>query len=97
MKFYGISGIALNVFINNQQHYTLVNSFESKKGTISTGVPQGSVLGPALFLLYINDIVNVPHTTGIIYADDTNAIVFTGENLEFRTEPTFGYTNLTVG
>lgn len=54
---------------------------KSEMGKINYGVPQGSILGPLLFLLYINDIVNVPLTADIIlYADDTN-VFFSGQDI----------------
>jgi len=53
----------------------------SKRSLVKCGVPQGSVLGPKLFLLYINDIVNVSTSLKfILFADDTT-ILCSGETL----------------
>ena len=73
---YGIRGIALDLFssyLSNRRQYVTLNGVNSTHKTIISGVPQGSVLGPLLFLLYINDIVTSSRLLHfILFADDTN-------------------------
>ena len=64
----------------------------SNWGTIECGVPQGSVLGPLLFLLYINDLPKITNSENlkiniktILFADDTSVIV-SNPNVRFRTK-----------
>ena len=76
MEHYGIRGTALNWFtsyLSERQQYVSVNGNTSDQLEISCGVPQGSVLGPLLFLIYINDLPNVSKFLSFfLFADDTN-------------------------
>ena len=71
---YGIRGIAHDFFksyLTDRQQYTLVDGIESEWLTVLCGVPQGSVLGPLLFLLYTSDLSNASNFWINLFADDT--------------------------
>jgi len=74
LSLYGVRGNSLKLiksYLSNRQVYVSINSARSSKQDIALGLPQGSILGPLLFNIYINDISNlVPESNLIIYADD---------------------------
>ena len=74
LRSYGIKGKILNwisSFISKRTQVVVVNGKESTLGHVLSGIPQGSVLGPILFLIYINDILERIHSDGLLFADDT--------------------------
>ena len=71
---YGVRGLSnkwFKSYLNNRKQYVSINGFDSNVQNISIGVPQGSVLGPLLFLIYINAI---KYSTVHHFADDTNLL-----------------------
>ena len=74
MKQNGISGNLLELFQNylsNRKQRVALNGFSSDYSSIDSGVPQGSVLGPLLFLIYINDLEKYIKSNVNIFADGT--------------------------
>ena len=76
LELYGFKGVSLNLFrdyLSDRTQVTVINNINSETSFISCGVPQGSILGPLLFLLYINDLPNCNLLSDVrMYADDTN-------------------------
>ena len=79
LQHYGIRGIAHDWFasyLNSRQQFVDINGQKSLATKISYGVPQGSILGPLLFLIFVNDIAKVSKLLHLIlFADDTNMFV----------------------
>ena len=75
LEHYGFRGIFLTLlmnFVRNRRYFVSVNGIKSDINTVNIGVPQGSTLGPLLFLIYINDMKNSSDLLKFIqFADDT--------------------------
>ena len=79
LEHYGFRGHTNNFvrsYLSNRQQFTVIDGSKSDTMYIDTGVPQGSVLGPLFFLLYINDITNcLQRSKATLFADDTSLLV----------------------
>ena len=84
LNHYGIRGMAYEWFksyLSNREQFVAVNDAQSSTKVMNYGVPQGSILGPLLFIIYINDLPNISKIARfILYADDANIIV-TGNSI----------------
>ena len=89
LKYYGVHDKSLDLFqsyLSNRTQVVEVNGKLSEKGTIKHGVPQGSILGPLLFLLYINDISQSSDILKFfLFADDTT-VFYSADPSDKNTE-----------
>ena len=85
LNHYGIRGPALKWFesyLGNRTQFVTIDGVDSSSRHMAYGVPQGSILGPLLFIIYINDLPGISNLAKfILYADDAN-IIISGENID---------------
>lgn len=77
LKHIGIEGSLyswLASYLSNRKQRVVISSISSEWKSVNAGVPQGSVLGPLLFLIYINDITDGVSSDIYLYADDTSLL-----------------------
>ena len=96
LKYYGLNETSLNWFrsyLHDRYQYTEYNGTCSDVINLTRGVPQGSILGPLLFIIYMNDIhVATSNFKAILYADDTNLL---SPMCSFSSSNSLNPTNLT--
>ena len=74
LKAYGIAGnllVWIKDFLIGRKQRVVLNGYSSNWSVVHSGVPQGSVLGPLLFSIYVNDIPSVVKSPVLLFADDT--------------------------
>lgn len=85
LEKYGIRGIASDwiiSYLSNRSQFVCFCGENSDSMSVTCGIPQGSILGPSLFILYINDICNVSQKLKfILFADDTN-VFYSGKDIK---------------
>ena len=83
LSWYGVHDISLlwfKQFLTERYQKTIISGHESSERVVMCGVPQGSIHGPLLFLVYINDLrLSLQHCSVSLYADDT-ALYFRGDD-----------------
>ena len=87
LKYYGVTDTALALmssYLKNRKQYVVFDNTQSEYSEVYTGVPQGSILGPLFFSIYITDLITASDKLNyLMYADDTT-IYFNFEDFDFE-------------
>ena len=78
LNYYGIRGVANKWFASylvNRKQYVQIGKTKSDIEFMNCGVPQGSILGPLLYLIYVNDISKSTNAHILSFADDTSLVI----------------------
>ena len=89
LQLSGISGNLLSWlqdYLNDRRQCVVISGCKSDSLPINAGVPQGSILGPLLFLVYINDIVRDIHRSVHLFADDTELYIIVDNPVDAATQ-----------
>ena len=89
LKSYGISGqifVLISSFLSNRWLRVVIDGKSSREYIVNAGLPQGSILGPTLFLPYINDLPDRAICNIVIYADDTTLYSKYGQASDLRQQ-----------
>ena len=97
LNHYGIRGVAFDWFksyLSDRTQYVTINNERSEIQTIKYGVPQGSILGPLLFLIYINDLSRSIKNSKIHhFADDANLLYASSSLKDINKKINFDLSN----
>ena len=98
LKYYGVRRISNKWFVSylsNRKQFASINGYKSNLADIKCGVPQGLILGPLLFLIYINDLhVPIKYFEVHHFADDTNLLNFNSCIKSFNKQVNYDLKNL---
>ena len=75
----------LKSYLNDRKQYVLIDNQKSSEKIIEYGIPQGSILGPLLFLIYVNDLPSCLETVPRFFADDTARLIDCNNTTELQT------------